>query len=85
LQKAGPPFHEVRIIRASWRRPVGQLKTASIAAAKQLNRRARDSLYDLGVVAVGTFKVAPSLIPSFIEIRESEAGGIRMKRIGAAY
>jgi len=26
-----------------------------------------------------------SLIPSFIEIRESEAGGIRMKRIGAAY
>ena len=60
MQKAGPPFHEVRIIRASWRRPAGQLKTASIAAAKQLNRRALDSLYDLGVVAVGTFKVAPA-------------------------
>ena len=60
LQKAGPPFHEVRIIRASWRRPIGLLNTASIAAAKQLNRRALDSLYDLGVVAVGTFKVAPA-------------------------
>jgi hypothetical protein len=27
----------------------------------------------------------PSLIPSFFEISESDAGGIRMKRIGAAY
>lgn len=26
-----------------------------------------------------------SLIPSFFETEESEAGGIRMKRIGAAY
>ena len=30
----------------------------------------------------GDDDLAPSLIPSFIEIRESEAGGIRMKRIG---
>jgi hypothetical protein len=59
LQKAGPPFHEVRIMRASWRRPLGQLNTASIVAAKQLNRRALDSLYDPSIVAVGTFEVAP--------------------------
>ena len=59
LQKATPPFYEVRIIRASWRRPVGQLSTASIAAAKQLNRRALDSLYDPSIFAVGTFEVAP--------------------------
>lgn len=29
--------------------------------------------------------VEASLIPSFFETEESEAGGIRMKRIGAAY
>ena len=44
----------------SSRRVGGGLKNAIIAAAKQLNRRALDSLFDLGVVAVGTFKVAPA-------------------------
>ena len=33
---------------------------AGIAAARQLNRRALDRLYDCGIVAVGSFKVAPS-------------------------
>jgi hypothetical protein len=35
--------------------------------------------------AANGLDVRASLIPSFFEIRESEAGGIRMKRIGAAY
>ena len=78
LQKAGPPYYEVRIIRASWRRTVGQLSTASIVAAKQLNRRALDSLYDLGVVAVGTFKVAPA--PQW----EGQAGFARFTKSSAA-
>jgi hypothetical protein len=60
LQNARPPFHEVRISRALWSRPFGKLNEANIAAAKQLNRRALDSLYDCGIVAVGSFKVAPS-------------------------
>jgi hypothetical protein len=60
LENARPPFHEVRVSRALWSRPFGQLNEAGIAAARQLNRRALDSLYDCGIVAVGSFKVAPS-------------------------
>jgi len=60
LKDARPPFHEVRVSRALWSRPFGKLNEAGITAAKQLNRRALDSLYDCGIVAVGTFKVAPS-------------------------
>jgi hypothetical protein len=61
LQNARPPFHEVRISRALWSRPFGKLNEASIAAAKQLNGRRLDSLLNRQmVVAVGSFKVAPS-------------------------
>jgi hypothetical protein len=66
LQNAKPPFHEVRVSRALWSRPFGKLNEASITAAKQLNRRALDSLFIRegahreSVLSVGTFKVAPS-------------------------
>jgi hypothetical protein len=68
LQNAQPPFHEVRVSRALWSRPFGKLDEASVAAAKQLNGRALDSLYIRkgavydreSVIAVGRFKVAPS-------------------------
>jgi hypothetical protein len=61
LKDARPPFHEVRISRALWSRPFGKLNEASIAAAKQLNGRALDRLLNRQmVVAVGSFKVAPS-------------------------
>jgi hypothetical protein len=43
-----------------WGRPNGKLFTASIAAAKQLNRRAFDRLCNANIVAVGMFKVAPA-------------------------
>lgn len=68
LQNAHPPFHEVRVSRALWSRPFGKLDEVSVAAARQLNCRALDSLYIRGgavydresVIAVGSFKVAPS-------------------------
>jgi hypothetical protein len=60
LQKCNPPLYEVRIIRGVWARPYGKLQEASIEAAKQLNRRALDTLHDTRIVAVGTFKVAPT-------------------------
>lgn len=52
------PWYEVRVVRAVWARPFGQLHEASIAAANKLNRRALDKLYRPAVVAVGTFKAA---------------------------
>jgi hypothetical protein len=63
LENARPPFHEVRIIRGVWSRPFGKLRKSSIAAAKQLNRRVLDALYDNKIVAVGSFKVAPAGLP----------------------
>jgi hypothetical protein len=68
LQNAHPPFHEVRVSRALWSRPFGKLHEASIAAARQLNRRGLDSLYIRqgvvynreSIIAVGSLKVAPS-------------------------
>ena len=60
LQKCNPPLYEVRIIRGVWARSFGKLQEASIEAAKQLNRRALDSLHDTRIVAVGTFKAAPA-------------------------
>ena len=41
-------------------RPFGKLRQSNIAAAKQLHRRALDSLYDYKLIAVGTFKVSPA-------------------------
>ena len=60
LQKCDPPLYEVRIARGVWARPFGKLQEASIEAAKQLNRRALDTLHDTRIVAVGTFKAAPA-------------------------
>jgi hypothetical protein len=60
LKHAGKPFYEVRVSRAFWSRPFGRLAEAGITAARQLNRRALDRLYNPNVLAVGTFKVAPS-------------------------
>jgi hypothetical protein len=67
LENAREPFYEVRVSRALWSRPFGRLGEAGITAAKQLNRRALDRLYYTDVIAVGTFKVAPS--PSHEEKR----------------
>jgi hypothetical protein len=67
LENAREPFYEVRMSRALWSRPFGRLGEAGITAAKQLNRRALDRLYHTDVIAVGTFKVAPS--PSHEEKR----------------
>jgi hypothetical protein len=63
LQKCDPPLCEVRTARGVWVRPFGKLQEASIEAAKQLNRRALDSLHDTRIVAVGAFKVAPAVPP----------------------
>ena len=63
LQKCNTPLFEVRIGRGVWVRPFGKLQEASIEAAKQLSRRALDTLYDYKIVAVGVFKVAPAVPP----------------------
>jgi len=60
LKSAPKPFYEVRVSRAFWSRPFGRLGEAGLTAARQLNRRALDRLYNPNVVAVGMFKVAPS-------------------------
>ena len=46
------------LARGVWARPFGKLQEASIEAAKQLSRRALDTLYDNRIVAVGAFKVS---------------------------
>ena len=60
----------------------------TLIAAERTGRRAQlielDPKY-VDVIVERWQESTGSLIPSFIEIRESEAGGIRMKRIGAAY
>ena len=58
IGQANDPVYEVHVVRGIWARPIDDLRTASIAAAKQLNRRALDSLYVPTLVAVGTFKVS---------------------------
>ena len=75
IAKAAGPVHIVRVVRGVWERPIGDLNRVSIAAAKQLNRRALDSLYNSNVVAVGMFKMSISLensgprwIPEIYEI-----------------
>jgi len=67
IQKTDGPVYEVRVVRGIWARPIGDLRDVSIAAAKQLNRRALDSIYIPTLVAVGTFKV--SLAPEYSEPR----------------
>ena len=73
--RAAGPVHVVRIVRGVWERPIGNLNRVSIVAAKQLNRRALDSLYNADIVAVGMFRISISLensgprwIPEIYEI-----------------
>jgi len=58
LQQTKGPIFEIRLSRATWARPIGQLRFANLGWAKQLLRRAFDSLYQPHIVAVGTFKVS---------------------------
>jgi hypothetical protein len=69
------PIHMISVRRGVWERPFNELKRVSIAAAKQLNRRAFDRLYNADIVAVGSFKVlialendGPRWIPEIHEI-----------------
>ena len=65
MKKTDGPIYEVRVVRGVWTRPTGELRDVSIAAAKQLNRRALDSIFIPELVAFGTFKV--SLAPEYLE------------------
>ena len=65
LKKATGPIHEVRVIRGVWARPIGNLHKVSIAAAKELNRRALNTVHIPELVAFGTFKV--SLAPKYVK------------------
>jgi hypothetical protein len=65
IKKTDGPVYEVRVVRGIWARPIGDLHDVSMAAAKQLNRRALDSMYNPELVAAGTFKV--SLAPEYLE------------------
>jgi len=56
IQHSGWPVFEVRLSRAAWARPIGQLRYANIAWAKQFLRRALDALYQPNVIGVGLFK-----------------------------
>jgi hypothetical protein len=57
LKKNGGPYYEVRVGRGTWSQTGGQLDKLSLAAARQLNRRAFDALNKPSIVAVGRFKV----------------------------
>jgi hypothetical protein len=65
LKKTHGPVYEVRVVRGIWARPIGELRDVSIAAAKQLNRRALDRVHIPELVAFGSFKV--SLAPEYME------------------
>jgi hypothetical protein len=87
LKKTAGPICTVRVIRVVWARPMGGLGNVSIAAAKQLNRRALDSLYNPGLVAIGTLKVSVLVHGSrsqwIIEIHQIVAGakGAELERV----
>jgi hypothetical protein len=57
LQNSGQPLHEVRVVRGDWTRPAEDLALINIKAAKQLNRRLLERVYNPSVVAVGMFNV----------------------------
>jgi hypothetical protein len=65
LKKTDGPIYEVRVVRGVWARPIGELRDVSVAAAKQLNRRALDTIFIPELVAFGTFKV--SLASEYVE------------------
>jgi hypothetical protein len=58
MQQTKGPIFEIRISRAAWAKPIGQLRLANITWTKQFLRRAFDSLYRPNIVALGTFKVS---------------------------
>ncbi len=51
------PLFAVRVGRAQWRKPRGELHRMSMTAACKLIRRAFDSLYNPAIIAIGTFKI----------------------------
>ena len=57
IRQGEAPIYEVRALRSTWSRPIGQLRDVSMAAAKQSLRRAFDRLNMPALVVVGTFKV----------------------------
>jgi hypothetical protein len=81
LAQCGEPIFEIRVARGVWVRNIDQLSEVSVGAAKQLNRRALDSLFNPDLVAIGTFKVGPATLASKVlwvaEIHELIAGAER--------
>jgi hypothetical protein len=60
LTQCDDPIFEIRVSRGCWVQPVDELNKVSVGAARQLNRRALDSLYNPDLVAIGAFKVCPA-------------------------
>ena len=60
LRQCGEPIFQIRVARGVWVRNIDHLIEVSVGAAKQLNRRALDSLYNPDLVAIGVFKVGPT-------------------------
>jgi hypothetical protein len=88
--QCGEPIFEIRVARGVWVRDIGRLSEVSVGAARQLNRRALDSLYNPDLVAIGAFKVAPGNLFNrdlwVAEIHELIAGGeMDMEDIKAAF
>jgi hypothetical protein len=52
------PFHEVRIVLASWQRPIGKLSSTNIQTAKQFVRRRLDTRNGREAIMVESYKVA---------------------------
>ena len=81
LEQCGEPIFEIRVARGVWVRDINHLREVSVGAAKQLNRRALDSLYNPDLVAIGVFKVGPATYVGkelwVAEIHELLAGGER--------
>ena len=79
LSQCGEPIFEIRVARGVWVRHIDHLSEVSVGAVKQLNWRALDSLYNLGLVAIGAFKVGPANLFNtnlwVAEIHELMAGG----------
>jgi hypothetical protein len=57
LKACEGPFFEVRVSRAVWARKLGELSKISLMAAKQLNRRALDNVFNPDIIAIGSLKV----------------------------
>jgi hypothetical protein len=79
LGQCGEPIFQIRVARGVWVRDINHLREVSVGAARQLNRRALDSLYNPDLVAIGVFKVGPATHVSkelwVAEIHELVASG----------